>query len=83
MKAVIKSTLGGNLRLRMPNEMKLINGTALKKAVGENKNPFYQVEEIPAPILSPKATITRPELKESFIYDIPTQPGRVYTIVSK
>jgi len=83
LKAVIKSTLGGNLRLRTPNEMKLSNGTALKKAIGENKNPFYYVEEISAPIISPQATITMPALKESFMYDIPTQRGQVYTIISK
>ena len=83
VKAVIKSHLGGNLRLRVPNEMKLNNGTALKKASGENKNPFFRVEEIPAPIISPKATITTPAIKESFIYDIPSQRGQVYTIISK
>src|SRR5688572_5756694 len=83
VKAVIKSHLGGNLRLRAPNEMKLNNGTGLKKASGENKNPFFRVEEIPAPIISPKATITTPALKESFIYDIPSQRGQVFTIISK
>ena len=83
VKAVIKSHLGGNLRLRVPNEMKLNNGTALKKALGENKNPFYHVEEIPTPIISTKAKITTPELKESFIYDIPSQRGQVYTIISR
>jgi alpha-L-fucosidase 2 len=83
VKAVIRSALGGNLRLRVPNEMKINNDTALKKAMGENKNPFYYIEEIPAPIISPKATITTPELKESFMYDMPTQRGHVYTIISK
>ena len=83
VKAVIKSTLGGNLRLRVPNEMKINNGVALKKAMDENKNPFYYVEEIPAPIISPKAMITMPALKENFMYDIPTQRGQVYTIISK
>ena len=83
VKAVIKSHLGGNLRLRVPNEMKLNNGTALKKASGENKNPFFRVEEIPAPVISPKATITTPQLKESFIYDLPSQRGQVFTIISK
>ena len=83
VKAVIKSHLGGNLRLRVPNEIKLNNGTVLKKASGENKNPFFRVEEIPAPVISPKATITTPQLKESFIYDLPSQRGQVYTIISK
>ena len=83
VKAVIKSHLGGNLRLRVPNEIKLNNGTVLKKASGENKNPFFRVEEIPAPVISPKATITTPQLKESFIYDLPSQRGQVFTIISK
>ena len=31
VKAVIRSTLGGNLRLRVPNELKLSNGWSIKK----------------------------------------------------
>ena len=83
VKALIKSYLGGNLRLRVPNEMKINSGTALKKAIGENKNPFYYIEEILTPVISPNAVITLPELKETFLYDIPTQRGQVYTIISK
>src|SRR5690606_39521791 len=40
-KVVIKSTLGGNLRLRAPNALTLSNGEALPAARGENTNPFY------------------------------------------
>jgi len=80
-KAVIKSNLGGNLRIRVPNIMKLVNGSTLKKAMGENKNPFYQTEETPPPIISPKATIMTPKLKETFVYDIPTKRGQVFTLV--
>ena len=83
IKAIIKSTLGGNLRLRVPNEMKLKEGNELKKAKGENKNPFYQTEEIATPVISPKATITPPELKDTFLYDISTQKGKIYKLVSK
>ena len=32
VKAVIKSTLGGNLRLRVPNEMKLMQWRCIKKS---------------------------------------------------
>ena len=83
MKAVIKSNLGGNLRLRVPNQMKLVSGDELKKSVGENSNAFYKIESIPAPIISPKARITMPELKETFVYDLPTQRGRMYAMVLK
>ncbi len=82
MKAVIKSTLGGNLRLRVPNEMKL-EGGALKNASGDNANPFYKVEKTPAPIISDKAIITPPDLKQTFVYDIPTQAGRIYMLIAK
>ena len=82
VKAVIRSTLGGNLRLRVPNEMKLSTGGALKKASGKNTNLFYEVEETPAPIISQKATITSPQLKPTFLYDLPTQAGKTYTIAS-
>lgn len=82
VKAVIKSAIGGNLRLRLPDEMKLTNGI-LKKATGKNTNLFYQVEETPAPIISEKATIAKQELKPTFVYDLPTQAGKTYTFVAQ
>jgi len=81
VKAVIKSTLGGNLRLRVPNEMKLSNGARLKNAVGENSNSFYKTEAIRKPVISSKAIITPPVLKKTFVYDIPTQRGEVLTLI--
>ena len=83
IKVVIKSTLGGNLRLRVPNEMKLATGAVLKKATGKNSNPFYQVEETPAPIVSEKATITPLQLKETTVYDLSTVAGKTYTLVAQ
>lgn len=81
VKAVIRSKLGGNLRLRVPNAMKLSSGGSLKTAAGKNSNSFYQVEETPAPVISDKATITPPRLKETMVYDVPTQAGKTYTFV--
>jgi alpha-L-fucosidase 2 len=83
VKAIIKSTLGGNLRLRVPNEMKLSRGVALKKATGNNSNPFYQVEETPAPVISEKASITPVALKETMLYDIPTTAGAVVALIAQ
>lgn len=77
----VKSNLGGNLRLRVPNAMKVSSGTALKPASGQNLNPFYVVEETPTPIVSPSANITNPTLKPTQLYDLTTQPGKVYTLV--
>jgi alpha-L-fucosidase 2 len=82
VKAVIKSTLGGNLRLRVPNAMQLTGAGSLKSATGPNPNPFYRVEEIPQPLLSPQASITLPQLKETKLYDLPTEKGKTYTVVA-
>lgn len=79
VKLVIKSTLGGNLRLRVPNEMKLGTGVSLKKATGKNTNPFYRIEEIPAPVVSAKATLTSLQVEKTFLYDLTTQAGRIYS----
>ena len=79
-KVVIKSTLGGNLRVRVPNEVRHSDGDALKKAIGENPNAFYQVEETRAPIVSSKAIVTVVKTPQTWLYDIETQAGRTYTL---
>ena len=56
VKAVIKSNLGGNLRLRVPNELKSDSTDTMHNAEGENTNPFYQTEVIPAPVISERAS---------------------------
>ncbi|HEY1113556.1 MAG TPA: glycoside hydrolase family 95 protein [Chitinophagaceae bacterium] len=83
IKAVIRSKLGGNLRLRVPNRMRLMGGGLLKNAAAKNPNPFYETEETPAPIVAPGAAITPPKLKETFLYDVGTQKGKVYTLLAQ
>lgn len=80
VKAIVKSTIGGNLRLRVPNPMKT-NSAIMKKVKGDNPNPFYAVEKIAEAIVSEKAGVTLPTLKKTFIYDIQTQPNQLYTLV--
>ncbi len=79
-KLVVKSNLGGNLRLRTPNELKNANGSALKISVGKNNNPFYSLDETAKPIISEKASIKVPSLKETKLYDISTQKGQIITL---
>lgn len=78
VKVIVKSILGGNLRLRVPNEMKLCNGVVVKEAVGTNQNIFYQVSETPVPVTTIDTVIP---LKPTRQYDIPTLPGKIYTCV--
>jgi len=81
-KVVIHSTLGGNLRIRTPNELRLRDGGSLTKAAGGNKNAFYQTEEISSPVVSPDASIATPVLRETLLYDIPTESGKSYTLIT-
>ena len=77
----IKSNLGGNLRLRTPNQIKSKSGKKLKKASGENTNHFFVVSEIKEPIISDDASIEPLKINETYLYDMPTKKGKVYTFV--
>ena len=61
--------------------MKTGSGSSLKKAVGENSNPFYQTPITAKPVISDKAVIAAPQLKATFVYDIPTKAGAVYSLI--
>ncbi len=76
----ISSALGGNLRLRAPNTMKLANGTRLAAAKGENTNPFFQVPQTPKAIVSAEAKTESLPLKETLLFDLPTQAGKTYVL---
>jgi alpha-L-fucosidase 2 len=81
-KVVIRSVLGGNLRLRVPNKIRMRKGVTVKQAVGRNENEFYQIEETPAPVISPSATLAPTLVHETFLYDIQTQPGKIYILIN-
>lgn len=74
----IKSELGGNLRIRTADILVDSNGNMLTKALGENKNTFYQTPDIKTPLISEKATINPLEIAEYHMYDIKTEKGKVY-----
>ena len=82
-KTIIKSTLGGNCRLRVPNELIAEAGVSLTLAKGPNQNKFYKTDEVAAPIISPKAKLNKPDIPETILYDLPTKPGRIYTFTIK
>ncbi|RYJ37432.1 Alpha-L-fucosidase [Flavobacterium anhuiense] len=75
----IYSNLGGNLRLRTPNELILKKNKNLKIATGENSNLFYRVEETEKPIISKDSNIQLLNIKTSYLYDIMTEKGKTYT----
>lgn len=74
-KLVVKSTIGGNCRIRSYSELKTNSNIKLVKAIGENSNPFYQTTDGKKPIISDKAKLKVAQLKENYLYDIPTKIG--------
>ncbi len=79
----IQSNLGGNLRLRIPNEITLKDNKNLKNALGVNPNVFYQLDEIQKPIISDESNIKALDVKASYLYDLMTIKGKVYTFLIK
>lgn len=79
----LQSNLGGNLRLRVPNALAMAGGKTPAAAKGNNPNTFFYTEEVAAPVIAAKATITQPALPATFLYDIPTQKGKRYTLTAR
>lgn len=79
LKVIVKSVIGGNLRVRVPNQLKG-DGFLLKKAKGRNANPFFTVAETPDALLSENAITSHPVLQQSYLYDMPTSAGKSYTL---
>lgn len=77
---VIKSGIGGNCRIRVPNEMKLSGNSKLRKAEGKNLNSFFETPEIKKPIISNEAKLNPVEIKNGFLYDFPTEAGKTYIL---
>jgi len=72
----IKSTLGGNLRLRTGSKL---TGENIILAKGENINPFFNRQAIAKPKISDLATFTGADIKSTFEYDVITEAGQTYS----
>lgn len=80
MSAVIRSTAGGTLRLRCPNEIK-IDGRKGGVAQGDCPNPMLQPQEILKPLVSGQApALAFGNSHKYYEYDIPTEAGQQYYI---
>jgi alpha-L-fucosidase 2 len=71
-KATIKSSIGGNCRIRSYIPLK---GKGLKEAKGMNPNQFLATPEIKTPLNHAAAALQEPELKKVFEYDVSTKKG--------
>ena len=79
VEAAIRSTAGGNLRLRSYNKLEG-EGIVAAEAGSENPNPIFKAQEISKPLISPKAKLTGVDIKEAYEYDCATVPGQVVIV---
>ncbi|MGD9931262.1 MAG: glycoside hydrolase N-terminal domain-containing protein [Mangrovibacterium sp.] len=82
-KIEIKSTLGGNCRIRVPNEVVQAAGDGLVAAAGTNRNPFFETTQVEKPLISEAAQLNELDLDQTYVYDLPTEAGKTYSIVIK
>lgn len=75
---VVTSKLGGNLRLRLPNEIISQEGSGLTTATGINSNKFYKKNKIIDPLVSKEAKLNDLSLSLTYSYDLLTEIGGVY-----
>ena len=80
VKASIKSTIGGTLRIRSNVEL---SGNGLKPAEGDCPNKLLCSPDVKKPIVSPKAGEAAPNLPQYFVYDIETVGGQVVELMAK
>ncbi|MGC4234689.1 MAG: glycoside hydrolase family 95 protein [Niabella sp.] len=80
---VIRSALGGNCRIRVANGIQLSGNVKLSKAIGENSNPFYQVNPVKPALISEKATLKGIGIAETLMFDFNTAAKGVYHFVAR
>lgn len=79
-KATIKSSLGGNCRIRSYFPLK---GKGMKDAKGLNTNQFYIIPEIKAPLNHATSPLPSLNLKKVYEYDILMKKGEVIVIAKQ
>lgn len=78
---VIKSTVGGNLRIRSGVALRHADGTALANAEGSNKNNICKEYNMPEPIVADSRKIPATVLPDTYLYDIPTEAGQEIELI--
>ena len=82
-KLTIRSTLGGNCRIRTNTPIRALEGARLEKATGVNPNPFFALPPAPKPVISPEAQLPQLSIPKSYVYDISTQKGKSYQFIAR
>lgn len=76
---IIKSELGGNLRVRTAQQIS--NERLLAVDQGENPNPFFYQPEVHAPIISTGYQVNVAEQPVVYEFDLKSESGKSYRII--
>jgi alpha-L-fucosidase 2 len=79
-KVVIRSRNGGVCRLRSQSPL---SGNGLTIAIGENPNALFALAETQKPLINSNAKINSVDLIKTYLYDLKTEKGKEYSILSK
>ena len=69
--------------MRSFDALKYADTKEIKAAKGKNPNSFFRVSGINETIISEKAKLNKPGVKNIFEYDIATQKGQVVELIRK
>jgi alpha-L-fucosidase 2 len=78
---VLFSRLGGNCRIRSYGSLRPAGRFTLRIAKGTNPNPFYALPLIKEPLIADRSQLDQLDLRESFLYDLQTEPGKTYRLL--
>ena len=77
----IRSTLGGNLRLRLPASNRLKGIKGMKSAKGKNPNPLFSAFEQPQMQNHSEVKLNKVVLPKANTYDITTRKGETIRLI--
>lgn len=80
-RAVIRSSVGGNCRLRTATALKSCKGTDFRVARAENPNPLFALQPTVPPVVSPVAEPVPTVRPAKYTYDMSTEAGKEYTLL--
>jgi len=82
-KAVVKSTIGGTLRVRSSEKLSL-NNQALKDAKSALNSVFFETQKIKKPLIAANAPISTDNIgNNEYLFDIETEKGKSYILEYK
>lgn len=81
-KVVVKSTLGGTLRLRASDKL-FANNKELSQASGTSNNSFFETQKVQKPLVNVNAPTADSFDKKYNLYDVSTETGKSYTFEGK